>query len=189
MIMTNREIRNKLFSMLFKTFILIFLVSGIVIQLSDRIINPININRETSDKAKIIKEDLKMLVPDISDGYAREISESIKLTSEITNINDKILTSIAYHESRMRHNAVSSAGYKGIMQATRHDIYEFAIVDIIRGGKKLEEWIKYRKGNMKYALASYNGGTYPPKQSFDYADKVIFTAKKIETRREKYGRN
>ena len=66
------------------------------------------------------------------------------------------------------------------MQATTHDIFEFSVVDIMRGSKKLEQWIKYRKGNLRYALASYNGGTFPPKSSYDYADNVIKLARKLE---------
>lgn len=180
--MKRKEI-FKIISLLTKIVIMIFLVFSIVIQLGRNIIVPININVENNKKAEI-KSDLKMLVPDISDSFANEISDSIEKASEITNINDKILISVAYHESKMKPHVVSSAGYKGIMQATKDDKYEFALVDIIRGAKKLENWIKYRKGNLNYALASYNGGTNPPQQSFKYANNVIKLAKKLQKKGE-----
>ena len=182
--MTNKEIILKLISLVAKTLLLIFLVANIIIQLSERIVTPI-MPPIQFDKTAEIKGDLKSLVPDLSEGYAEEVSQSIKIASEATKINDKVITSVAYYESKMKPNVVSSAGYKGIMQATKHDKYEFAVVDIMRGAKKLENWIQYRKGNLRYALASYNGGTNPPKKSFDYAEDVIRLTKKLEKRGEK----
>jgi len=169
----------KIISFISKIIIIIFLFFNITIQLGNNIIVPLKINGE-NDKKIEIKRNLKMLVPDLSDSLANEISDSIEIASEITNINNNILISVAYHESKMKPHVESSAGYKGIMQATKHDKYEFAIVDIIRGAKKLEDWINYRKGNLTYALASYNGGTNPPQQSFTYANKVIKLAKKLD---------
>ena len=175
--MINKNISFYLLSLLTKTFIMIFLIGVMIIQLSDKIITPIKMKEE--DKVVEIQKDLKLLVPSLSKSSVNEISNSIKVASEVTNINDKLLTSIAYYESKMNKDAKSSKGYKGIMQATTHDIYEFAIVDVMRGSKKLENWIKYRDGNLRYALASYNGGTRPPKESFDYADKIIQLAKNL----------
>jgi len=185
----NKNISNiklffRLFSSIIKTFLLILLISCIIFQLSNKIITPIKIN-DKADKAEQIQQDLITLIPNLSksNNYVKEVSFSIKVASEVTNIDDKLLTSIAYYESKMDKNAKSSAGYKGIMQATKHDVYEFAIIDIMRGAKKLEDWIKYRNNNLRYALASYNGGTNPPKQSYDYADKVIKLAKNLKNKR------
>lgn len=176
--MKHKEI-FKIISLLSKVIIMIFLVFTIIFQLGNNRIVPLKINNE-NDKKIEIKRNLKMLVPELSNSLVDEISDSIETASEITNINDKILISVAYHESRMKPHVTSTAGYKGIMQATKYDKYEFAIVDVIRGAKKLEDWIKYRNGNLIYALASYNGGTNPPQQSFNYANNVIKLAKKLE---------
>lgn len=183
---SNKEIIMNFISLLTKTFLLIVFASYITIQLSNRTITPIRMTAlHEYDRVEEIKQDLTHLVPALKKqkGYLEGVSKSIKIASDATNINDKLLTSIAYHESRMNSKAVSSAGYRGIMQATRHDIYEFPEVDVMRGAKKLEVWIKYRNGNLRYALASYNGGTYPPQSSYGYADDVIYLARKLEKRR------
>jgi soluble lytic murein transglycosylase-like protein len=176
--MNNKDIFLNLISLSTKILILIFLIGNIVIQLSDRVITPIK-KIELQDKIVEIQNDLITLVPNLPKKEVYEVSNSIKVASEVTKISDKLITSVAYYESKMNKNAKSPKGYKGIMQATKHDVYEFAIVDVIRGSKKLEEWIKYRNGNIRYALASYNGGTKPPKQSFDYADKIINLANQL----------
>jgi soluble lytic murein transglycosylase-like protein len=158
-----------------KSFLLIILITSIVYQLSTPMIVPIKL--ADSNKVNLIKNDLKKL--GVSNNDLHDISKSIKVASEVTNIDNTILTAVAFKESRMDKNAKSRKGYKGIMQATQHDVYEFSIVDIIRGAKKLESWIKYRNGNLTYALASYNGGTNPPKSSFIYAHEVIQLARSL----------
>jgi hypothetical protein len=185
-IITNKEIIRNFISLFVKTFLLIVFTCHIVLQLNDRTITPVKVTiTKPYDKVEEIKQDLQHLVPDLKNQktFLTDVSKSIKIASDVTNINDKLITSIAFYESRMNKNAISSAGYKGIMQATRHDVYEFAEVDILRGAKKLETWIKYRNGNLRYALASYNGGTYPPTSSYGYADKVIQLSRKLEKRR------
>lgn len=176
----NNKIIFRLFCSIGKSLILVFLVGIIINQMSNKIINPIKIN--DIDPVASIQNNLVKLVPELNKNtkFVQEVSYSIKVASEVTNIDDKIITSIAYYESRVNEKAKSSKGYKGIMQATRHDIYEFPEVDIMRGAKKLESWLKHRKGNLRYALASYNGGNNPPKQSYDYADKIIKLTQKLK---------
>ena len=175
--LTNKEIIRYFISLIGKTFLLSLILCTIVFQLSARTITPIKMNEV--DKVSEIKSDLVKLAPKMSDKYLTEVSKSIKIASDATNINEKIITSVAFYESKMQHDAKSPKGYKGIMQATTHDIYEFPEVDIMRGAKKLQNWLEYRNGNLRYALASYNGGTYPPKSSYVYADDVIQLAKKL----------
>lgn len=176
----NKKIIHHFLKMFVKSILLIILISSIIIQLSDKNITPLNMISNEQNKIEEIKYHLNYLTPHLTNKEVEDISSSIKISSEVTNIDERIIISIAYYESKFKKNAVSSAGYKGIMQATTHDIFEFSVVDIMRGSKKLEQWIKYRKGNLRYALASYNGGTYPPKSSYDYADDVIKLAKKLE---------
>lgn len=45
--------------------------------------------------------------------------------------------------------------------------------------KILEAHIKDTKGNLRKALAMYNGGDRPPKKSYDYADRIITRANLI----------
>jgi soluble lytic murein transglycosylase-like protein len=176
----NKKIIFNFLNMIIKSILLVFLTGTIVIQLSDKNITPLNMMDNNENKIKEIRYHLNYLTPHLTNKEVEDISKSIKISSEVTNIDERIIISIAYYESKFKKNATSSAGYRGIMQATTHDIFEFSIVDIMRGSKKLEEWIKYRKGNLRYALASYNGGTYPPKSSYEYADDVLKLAKKLE---------
>jgi len=176
----NKKIILHFLKILVKSILLIILTCSIVIQLSDKNITPLNMISSDQNKIKEIKYHLNYLTPHLTSKEVEDISKSIKISSDVTNIDERIIISIAYYESKFRKNAVSTAGYKGIMQATTHDIFEFSVVDIMRGSKKLEQWIKYRKGNLRYALASYNGGTFPPKSSYDYADNVIKLARKLE---------
>jgi len=179
---SNREIITNLFFWATKSIMLILVIGCIVFQLSERDLRAIRVI-PPKDKVAEIKEDLKQLTPNLPNAYLEDVSKSIKVASEVTSINDKLITSVAYYESKMNHNAQSNKGYKGIMQATTHDIYEFAEVDIMRGAKKMQNWIKYRNGDLRYALASYNGGTYPPPSSYLYADKVIQLSRKLTNSR------
>ena len=177
--MTNREIIIHLISVCSKSILLIIMIGCIVFQLSYRDFRAIN-NAVKNDKISEIKTYLQQLTPTLPNDYLNDVSRSIKIASDVTNINDTLITSVAYYESRMNKDAKSSAGYKGIMQATTHDVFEFAEVDVLRGAKKMQYWISYRKGDIRYALASYNGGVFPPKSSYDYADKVIQLSRKLQ---------
>jgi len=108
----------------------------------------------------------------------KRYSKSIKVASETTNIDDRIIVAVTQQESSFKLNAVSPKGYKGLMQ-TRIASMEHPEVDIMMGAVELRKWIKYRGGDLTYALASYNGGTNPPKQSWEYANKVIFLASRL----------
>ena len=180
--LSNKEIIVNLVSLITKSFLLLIIIGSIVSQLNNHNIIPVKMSPE-EDKVSEIKSDLQQLTSNLSNTDLNEVSKSIKIASDATKINDKIITSIAYYESKYNKNARSSEGYRGIMQATTHDIYEFPEVDIMRGAKKLEKWIQYRNGNLRYALASYNGGTYPPPSSYEYANRVIHLAKKLEQNR------
>jgi len=177
----NKEIIFHFVSLFIKSFLLIIILCTIVAQLSTRVITPINLNGR--DRIEVVENQIQSL-PNIHISSKKEIndlSRSICVASDVTNIKESLLISIAYEESRMNKNAKSTAGYRGYMQATTKDIFEFAEVDVMRGAKKLQRWIDYRNGNLRYALASYNGGTYPPQSSYDYADKIIKLARKIDT--------
>lgn len=176
--MENKKVVYNFLGTIFKSLISFLFISVIVWELSLSIITPIKIT-DNSREIKIRKS-ISLLAPEISKRETDEIVKSIMMSSMCTNIQEEIIISIAFHESRFNKNAISSKGYKGYMQATTHDIHEFAIVDIMRGSKKLENWLIYRNGNLRYALASYNGGTYPPQISYKYADDVITLAKKLE---------
>jgi len=180
---SNKDIVMHMINILTKTFILVILISCIIFHLSNKDLVAIR-EGKTIDKVEQIKNDIKSLTPAISKEELADVSKSIKLAADVTHINDKIITSVAFHESTMNKNAKSSKGYVGYMQATNHDIFEFSEVDFIRGAKKLKKWINYRHGDLTYALASYNGGDSPPNESYDFANKVLHTARNLEKIKE-----
>lgn len=177
---SNREIIVHFISLFIKSFLLVAILSTIVAQLSVRVITPINLNE--GNRIQMWEEKIQSL-PNLqvsSNNEIKEISRSVCIASDATNIKESLIISITFYESKMNKHATSSAGYRGYMQATTRDVFEFAEVDFMRGAKKLQQWIEYRNGNLRYALASYNGGTYPPPSSYDYADKVIKLARKLD---------
>jgi hypothetical protein len=175
---SNGEIVLNLISILTKSILLIIFVSVIVIQLSNRTITPIKMNG--SDRVSSLATAIQDLPVKVSKDEIYIISKSICLASDATNISESILTAKIFIESRMNKNAVSSAGYTGLSQSVKGMKFQYSEVDVMNGAKELQDWIKYRKGNLRYALASYNGGTYPPPVSFDYADNVIKLSRKIQ---------
>lgn len=167
-------------SLISKSFLLLVIICTIIAQLSEKIITPINLNE--GDRIHIWEQKILSL-PNLqvaSTQEVKDITRSVCIASDATNIKESLIISISFYESKMNKDAKSSAGYKGYMQATTKDIFEFAEVDFMRGAKKLQRWIEYRNGNLRYALASYNGGTYPPPSSYDYADKVIKLSRKLD---------
>lgn len=175
---SNGEIVLNLISILTKSILLIIFVSVIVIQLSNRTITPIKMNG--SDRVSSLATAIQDLPVKVSKDEIHIISKSICLASDATNISESILTAKIFIESRMNKNAVSSVGYTGLSQSVKGMKFQYSEVDVMNGAKELQDWIKYRKGNLRYALASYNGGTYPPPVSFDYADNVIKLSRKIQ---------
>lgn len=164
------------FTGIFKLFLLIICVSTITLQMKDigEIWKPVKTVED--ETIKLIKQDLRKL--GVSNNRLEVMSKSIKVASEVTNIDDRIITTVISEESNFKLKAVSSKGYKGLMQ-TRVASMEHPEVDIMMGAKELEKWLKYRHGDLKYALASYNGGTNPPKISWTYAENVIRTVQSL----------
>jgi hypothetical protein len=162
---------------LIKLFLLLCCVSLITVQHIETTKIWIPLRGPVEDqKITMIKEDLKKL--GAPERNLNSYSKSIKIASEASNIDDRILTTVICKESTFKINAKSKKGYKGLMQ-TRIASMEHPEVDIMMGAKELQKWILHRKGNMEYALASYNGGNKPPKESWDYANKVIKIAQSL----------
>ena len=99
---TNKKIIIHFLKTLVKSILLIFLTCFIVIQLSDKNITPLNMISSDQNKIKEIKYHLNYLTPHLTSKEVEDISKSIKISSEVTNIDERIIISIAYYESKIR---------------------------------------------------------------------------------------
>lgn len=83
-------------------------------------------------------------------------AEAFYIAGRITNICPMLLAILAKTESNFSLSAISSKGYKGIMQTPISD--KDAHLDILRGAKILKEKLRIANGDLELALALYKGG-------------------------------
>jgi len=165
------------FTFISKIFLLIGLTTLLTFQLLQigNIIQPLK-NLPTNLRLELIKRDLQLF--GAPQNKIPVISLSILIASNVTNIDERIISTVVLKESNFRLTAVSNKGYKGLMQ-TRIASMQYPEVDIMMGAKELQKWLIYREGDLRYALASYNGGEIPPKVSWKYADEIIRIVKSL----------
>jgi soluble lytic murein transglycosylase-like protein len=89
-----------------------------------------------------------------------------------TNIDPILIATIADTESNNNPKAISRKGYKGRMQSSTN-WFQYDSVETLNGIEEFRDWVKMYKGDMVKALASYNGGTRPPKESYEYARHIL----------------
>lgn len=96
----------------------------------------------------------------------------------------KLMTAIAIVESNGNPTAVGDSGAsKGAFQVqAKHwgAVPTTALEQATQAERILDELIVANRGRLRQALAEYNGGTKPPKQSYRYADRVITITRKIK---------
>jgi len=126
------------------------------------------INYKNNQVMNEIKKDLKTL--GAPEKELESLSRSIKMASETTNINSKIITSLMYTESTFKKDVISSKGYKGLMQ-TPEATFKFSEVDTLLGAKVLQEKLNISNGNLLEALTLYKGGNN--NASRQYAKEVL----------------
>lgn len=117
------------------------------------------------------RADFSKIVP----GYTREeiaqrknpYRDTVWEAAKENNINPEIIDALATLESRYDNNATSSAKAKGIMQLMPVNTKDINPRDghqnIRRGAEVLAYFLKQNKGDMKKAIAAYNGYTKNPK--------------------------
>ncbi len=107
-----------------------------------------------------------------------ELSIAIKNVSGMTGISSDLLIALIYTESTFNKSAVSSAGYKGLMQ-TPMATMKWADVDILMGAKILKEKLVIADNNLADALMLYKGGRNPVARA--QADNTMKLYKKLST--------
>jgi len=106
------------------------------------------------------------------------LQKSIHQAAKSSGLKPELITAVMYKESQFNENAVSPKGYKGLMQ-TRWASFEYPEVDTLFGAKELEMWCKYSKGDIRRALAHYNGGMKPPKVAWEYSNETYNLYQKL----------
>jgi len=99
-----------------------------------------------------------------------ELSIAVTNASAMTGISPELLVALVKTESEFKYAAVSSKGYKGLMQ-TPWATMKWADVDILYGAKILQEKLKFSNNDLKLALALYKGGNN--EAAHKYADETI----------------
>ncbi len=89
-------------------------------------------------------------------GITDKIAKAIYLAHELSGYNPMFIAELALSESEFNNNAVSSVGYKGIMQTPTRTGYVEA--DVVHGVAILMDKFKESKGNILVAIALYKGG-------------------------------
>lgn len=88
-----------------------------------------------------------------------EMESALRLASDRTGIDGKLLAVLAFTESNFKKTAVSGKGYKGLMQTPSASF--FTDVDILYGARILKEKLRLTGGNLLEALTLYKGGDRP----------------------------
>ena len=152
-----------------KSILLFLFVTMTVTQVVEisKIVNPIiKVNQiETTNN---IKENLAALGAPKHE--IQNLSKSIKLASDATNINDRLILALMFTESGFKRWAISPKGYKGLMQTTIAS-YDYSDVDTLMGARVLQEKLRITKGDLYKALALYKGGDNP--EAWGQAKKVL----------------
>ena len=86
-----------------------------------------------------------------------DLSRAVAGASAMTNLSPELIVALVKTESEFNYKAVSSKGYKGLMQ-TPWATLKWAEVDILYGSKILQEKLKYSNNDLQLALALYKGG-------------------------------
>jgi hypothetical protein len=89
-------------------------------------------------------------------GIKPELAKAFVTAGMQTSIDPILLASLAYTESTFNKYAISSKGYKGLMQTPKW--FQFSSMDVLYGAEILKQKLDLAKGNIYIALAMYKGG-------------------------------
>lgn len=99
-----------------------------------------------------------------------DLSRAVTGASAMTSLSPELIVALMKTESEFNYRAVSSKGYRGLMQ-TPWASMKWAEVDILYGSKILQEKLKFSNNNLQLALALYKGGNN--KLAHRYAAETI----------------
>lgn len=112
-----------------------------------------------------------------------ELSDAILLSADAINVSPLLVIAIMKSESNFKLTAVSSKGYKSLMQ-TPTATMEFYDVDTLHGARIFAKKLKYCDNDLMKALILYKGGGKPSakKQATRQAEEVykLYTELKMK---------
>ena len=110
-------------------------------------------------------------------GFPKHLSSSILLASQITNISPEFLIALMQTESSFDKKAVSSKGYKGLMQIP-YTVFDEDINTLI-GAKIFKEKLTLTNGNVVDAIILYKGYANDRVRGRMQAEKVLLLYSKL----------
>lgn len=142
--------------------------SGFVGALQHSLMVPIQLKKEP---CKIEAKMEKM-------GYPKHLASAISLASSRTGLETDFLIALMQTESGFRENAISSKGYKGLMQIP-HAVYE-PDANILIGATIFNEKMRIAKGNLLEAICLYKGYGHGSERGIQKAREVVDLYRKLQ---------
>lgn len=94
-----------------------------------------------------------------------KLAKAVRLASYATGLKEELFVALMYTESSFKADAVSSKGYKGLLQ-TPTATFKYAEVDVMHGAMILQDKLDQTHGNLLDALALYKGGNNPAAKKY-----------------------
>jgi len=101
----------------------------------------------------------------------KELTRAVKIASSATSFHERLCVALMYTESTFKKDAISSKGYKGLMQ-TPTATFKYAAVDTLHGMSILRDYYNIT-GNLEDALTLYKGGKLTNVTARVYAKETI----------------
>lgn len=158
---------NKIFQVC--SLLMILLAMSILIQAQSKLIIPIQL---TKSKATLKK--LQTVGID-----SEKVAKAVDLASKQSGISPEFLIALMHSESTGNTKAVSSMGYKGLMQIP-HAVY-YADANMLIGAHIFNEKMLQAKGDVVKALCLYKGYPIGSTRGLQQARKVLALYNKLKT--------
>jgi len=141
--------------------LMILLAMSILIQMQSKLIIPI---RLTKSETTLIK--LQTVGID-----SEKVAKAVDLASKQSGISPEFLIALMYSESTGNTKAISSKGYKGLMQIP-HAVY-YADANMLIGAHIFNEKMQQAEGDIVKALLLYKGYPLNSERGLQQARKVM----------------
>ena len=124
-----------------------------------------------------VKNTTELKLVSLAGESSRHLASSFLLASGATGISTEFLIALTSTESNFNERAVSSKGYKGLMQIP-HAVY-YPNANILIGATIFTEKMKLAKGNIKKAICLYKGYSYDTEYGRRKAEMVLVLYRKL----------
>ncbi len=139
-----------------------------VVVMQSKLMIPVNLQPQVS------QTELKMEKM----GYPKTLAAPIDLVSQQTKLSPDFIIALIHSESGFNEKAVSSRGYKGLMQIPYAVYYQDA--NILIGARIFQEKLTLTKGNVIMAIILYKGYANDIVRGRMQAEKVLQLYRKLK---------